>query len=143
MFIYQTRPQGRCLTTTGISEVEFLELAEKLKSGSLSCQPDNNHESCQSKISSMPSRTARIMSTTSPVCALVRPVRDVIELLQKMQQTPILSDAASLMLLQIVEQRNSSLKRIKSSLSYMNKENFMSHCSFYLLYRNYKKIHQL
>lgn len=40
---------------------------------------------------------------------------------------------------QLVEQRNSTLHKIKSSLSYMNKENFLLHCSFYLWYWNHKK----
>lgn len=40
---------------------------------------------------------------------------------------------------QTVEQGNSSLKRIKSSVSYMNKTNFMKHCTFYLWYHNQRK----
>lgn len=39
---------------------------------------------------------------------------------------------------QMVEQANSALSRIKSSLSYMKKENFMAHCKLYLWYRNRK-----
>ena len=37
---------------------------------------------------------------------------------------------------QIVEQCNSVLKRTKSSLSYMTKNNFLDHCKFMLWYRN-------
>jgi len=40
---------------------------------------------------------------------------------------------------QVVEQANSILKRTKSSLSYMNKENFMAHCKLLLWYWNQKK----
>ena len=37
---------------------------------------------------------------------------------------------------QVVEQANSALTRIKSSLSYMSPSNFMSHCKLYLWYMN-------
>ena len=37
---------------------------------------------------------------------------------------------------QVVEQANSALKRIKSSLSYMTAENFINHCKFYLWIQN-------
>ena len=37
---------------------------------------------------------------------------------------------------QVVEQSNSLLKRIKSSVSYMNAPNFMKHLKFYLWYHN-------
>ena len=40
---------------------------------------------------------------------------------------------------QVVEQANSTLKRIKSSLSYMNPDNFMSHCKLFLWYNNKEK----
>ena len=40
---------------------------------------------------------------------------------------------------QTVEQSNSCLKRIKSSLSYMNKKNFLDHCALYLWYHNQRK----
>ena len=40
---------------------------------------------------------------------------------------------------QVVEQANSSLKKIKSSLSYMNSHNFMAHCKFYLWYMNHSR----
>ena len=44
---------------------------------------------------------------------------------------------------QVAEQRNSVLQRIKSALSYMNQENFMHHCNFFLWYRNKKIIEGL
>lgn len=44
---------------------------------------------------------------------------------------------------QVAEQRNSVLQRIKSALSYMNQENFMHHCKFFLWYRNKKIIEGL
>ena len=44
---------------------------------------------------------------------------------------------------QVAEQRNSVLQRIKSALSYMNQENFMHHCKFFLWYRNKKIIESL
>ena len=37
---------------------------------------------------------------------------------------------------QVVEQSNSLLKCIKSSVSYMNTSNFMKHLKFYLWYHN-------
>lgn len=41
---------------------------------------------------------------------------------------------------QVAEQRNSVLQRIESALSYMNQENFMHHCKFFLWYRNKKNL---
>lgn len=43
---------------------------------------------------------------------------------------------------QLVEQSNASLKRIKSSLSYMNSTNFLNHCKFFLWYHNREKNRQ-
>ena len=40
---------------------------------------------------------------------------------------------------QTVEQSNSTLKRIKPSLSYMNAGNFMNHMQLYLWFRNLKQ----
>ena len=40
---------------------------------------------------------------------------------------------------EIVEQANSLLKHIKSSVSYMNKQNFINHCTFFLWYQNLLK----
>ncbi len=37
---------------------------------------------------------------------------------------------------QMVEQGNASLKRTKSSLSYMNQVNFFNHCTLFLWYHN-------
>ena len=37
---------------------------------------------------------------------------------------------------QVVEQSNAALKRTKSSLSYMNKDNFFLHCTLFLWYHN-------
>ena len=37
---------------------------------------------------------------------------------------------------QINEQRNSSLKKLKSQLSYMTKDNFISHCKLFFWHRN-------
>ena len=39
---------------------------------------------------------------------------------------------------QINEQRNSTLKVLKSQLSYMNKKNFIDHCKLFMWYRNLK-----
>ena len=99
-----TRKTFQKFSTTGISEVDFLELTEGLKT----------HAPClvslvttikvvNQKLVQCPQEwqvLCKAISTTSPVCALVRPVPDVIELLQKMLQTPILTDATSLRLLQ-------------------------------------------
>lgn len=37
---------------------------------------------------------------------------------------------------QVAEQRNSTLKKLKSMLSYMNLKNFTTHCNFFLWFRN-------
>lgn len=37
---------------------------------------------------------------------------------------------------QVVEQANSTLSRIKSSLAYMTPKHFMAHCKLYIWYRN-------
>ena len=39
-----------------------------------------------------------------------------------------------------VEQSNSSIKRIKSSLSYMNPKHFISHCKLYVWYMNRERV---
>ena len=39
---------------------------------------------------------------------------------------------------QVVEQSNAALKRIKSSISYMNRNNFFIHCTLFLWYHNKK-----
>lgn len=44
---------------------------------------------------------------------------------------------------QAAEQANSSLKNIKASLSYMNQKNFISHCKYFLWYRNMLRRKQL
>ena len=45
---------------------------------------------------------------------------------------------------QVVEQANSTLSRIKSSVSYMTPKHFMNHCKLYLWYRNkYKDVFML
>lgn len=38
---------------------------------------------------------------------------------------------------QVNEQANAGLKRIKGQLSYMTANNFLSHCAFYLWYKNF------
>ena len=91
-------------STTGISQVDFLELVEKLKSH-VPCLVSlvTTIKVVNQKLVQCPQEwqeLCKAISTTSPVCALVRPVPEVIELLQKMLQIPILTDAASLALLQ-------------------------------------------
>ena len=44
---------------------------------------------------------------------------------------------------QVVEQANSILKRTKSSISYMNKENLMAHCKLLLWYWNQNRLQPL
>ena len=43
---------------------------------------------------------------------------------------------------QAAEQANSSIGKLKSMLSYMNHENFMLHCSFYLWFLNWCRLHK-
>lgn len=91
-------------STTGISQVDFLELTKKLKSH-VPCLVNlvTTIKVVNQKFVQCPQEwqeLCKAISTASPVCALVRPVPDIIELLQNMLQKPILTDAASLSLLQ-------------------------------------------
>ena len=99
-----TRKMFYKFSTTAISQVDFMELTKKLKSN-VPCLVDlvtaikvvsQNCVQCPQEWQEF----CKAISTASPVCALVRPVPDVIELLQKMLQASILSDATSLRLLQ-------------------------------------------
>ena len=91
-------------STTGISQVDFVELIEMLKSH-VPCLVSlvTNIKVVHQELVKCPQEwqeLCKAISSASPVCALVQPVPEVIELLTKMLHTPILSDAASMMLLQ-------------------------------------------
>ena len=91
-------------STTGISQVDFVELTEMLKSH-VPCLVSlvTNIKVVHQELAKCPQEwqeLCKAISSASPVCALVQPVPKVIELLTKMLRTPILSDAASMMLLQ-------------------------------------------